>query len=212
MAKQHAAMIAAITRLNPYGMIEDGYSLLKEGDLVVRLNRDPSSQFIRYFNHQDKSFSHSGIVLYEHGYPFVYHIINGDENPDQKLRRDSLKQFCNPRRNVSFGIYRYNLSTKETCKLKNIIHEWYAKGLRFDSVFSLQSDDQMYCSEMVCKAVTGASDKRIEIRPIRLSMVEASFLSAYTRLPISYTNNLSIIPLDALYINPYCQLIKKYTY
>jgi hypothetical protein len=96
--------------------------------------------------------------------------------------------------------------------LKNIIHEWYAKGLRFDSVFSLQSDDQMYCSEMVCKAVTGASDKRIEIRPIRLSMVEASFLSAYTRLPISYTNNLSIIPLDALYINPYCQLIKKYTY
>jgi hypothetical protein len=212
MAKQHAATIEAITRLNPYGMIEDGYSLLKEGDLVVRMNRDPSSQFIKYFNQKDKSFSHSGIVLFDHGYPYVYHIINGEENPDQKIRKDSLKQFCSPRRNAGFGIYRYNMSAGEISKLKDIIHEWYAKGLRFDSLFSLKSDDRMYCSEMISKAVTIATGNRIVIAPIQLTMVEASFLTAYSHLPISYTTGLPIIPIDALYVNPNCRLVNKYDY
>jgi len=81
--EQHATMIAGITRMNPYGMIEEGRSLLKEGDLVVRLNRDPSSRFIKCFNHKDKNYSHCGIVLFEQGYPYVYHIIDGEENPVQ---------------------------------------------------------------------------------------------------------------------------------
>lgn len=211
-AENHAATMAAITRLNPYVMIEDGQSRLKEGDLVVRMNRDPSSRFIKYFNHKDKNFSHSGIVLFEHGYPYVYHIINGEENPDQKMRMDSLSQFCSPQRNLAFGIYRYNMSADEISKLKTIVHEWYVKGMRFDSLFSLQSDDRMYCSEMISKAVTGATDKRIRIESTQLTMVEASFLTTYSRLPISYTNGLPIIPIDALYMNPFCRLVKKYDY
>jgi Permuted papain-like amidase enzyme, YaeF/YiiX, C92 family len=211
-AEKHAATIAAITRMNPYGMIEDGQSRLREGDLVVRMNRDPSSRFIKYFNHKDKNFSHAGIVLFEHGYPYVYHIINGEENPDQKMRMDSLGHFSSPRRNVAYGIYRYDMSANEISKLKIIVHEWYAKGMRFDSLFSLKSDDRMYCSEMISKALTEATGKRITIEPIELTMVEASFLTAYSRLPISYTTGLPIIPIDALYVNPYCRLVKKYDY
>jgi len=211
-AENHAATIAAITRLNPYGMIEDGQSRLKEGDLVVRMNRDPSSRFIKYFNHKDKNYSHSGIVLFEYGYPYIYHNIDGEENPDKKMRRDSLSHFCNPRKNVAYGIYRYDMSVAEIYKLKDIIHNWYAKGLRFDSAFSLATDDKMYCSEMICKAVTEATGKRILIEPVRLNITEAGFLSAYAHLPISYTNGLPIIPIDALYVNPFCRLIKKYDY
>jgi len=211
-AEKHAATMAVITRLNPYGMIEDGQSRLKEGDLVVRMNRDPSSRFIKYFNHKDKNFSHAGIVLLEHGYPYVYHIINGEENPDQKMRMDSLGNFCSPRRNVAYGIYRYDMTAGEISKLKDLVHKWYAKGVRFDSLFSLPSDDRMYCSEMVSKAVTEATDKRISIEPICLNVVEAGFLTAYSRLPVSYTNGLPIIPIDALYTNPFCRLVKKYEY
>jgi hypothetical protein len=211
-AEKHAATMAAITRMNPYGMIEDGQSRLREGDLVVRMNRDPSSRFIKYFNHKDKKYSHSGIVLFEHGYPYVYHILNGEENPDQKIRMDSLSHFCSPKRNEAFGIYRYNMSADEISKLKIIVRKWYAKGIRFDSLFSLQSDDRMYCSEMISKAVTEATDKRILIEPFQLTMVEASFLTAYSRLPISYTTGLPIIPIDALYLNPFCRLVNKYDY
>lgn len=211
-AKQHAATIASITRLNPYGMIEDGQSRLKEGDLVVRMNRDPSSRFIKYFNHKDKSYSHSGVVLFENGYPYVYHVINGAENPDQKIRMDSLAQFCSPKRNLAFAVYRYNMSEKEIYRLKMIVHKWYEKGVRFDSLFSLSSDDRMYCSEMVSKSLAEATGNRIMIQPIRLTLAEASCLTAYSCLPLSYTNGLPVIPIDALYVNPFCRLIKKYDY
>jgi hypothetical protein len=74
------------------------------------------------------------------------------------------------------------------------------------------SDDRMYCSEMISKALTEATCKRITIESIQLTMVEASFLTAYSRLPISYTTGLPIIPIDALYVNPFCRLVKKYDY
>jgi hypothetical protein len=137
---------------------------------------------------------------------------SSEENPDEKMRKDSLSRFCNPRKNIAYGIYRYDMSTVEITRMKDIIHGWYAKGLRFDSAFSLATDDRMYCSEMISKAVTGASNKRIRIKPTQLTMVEASFLTAYTHLPLSYTNHLWILPIDALYVNPFCRLIKKYNY
>jgi hypothetical protein len=211
-AEQKAKAFARDHGMNPYSMIEEGRSLLKEGDLVVRMNRDPSSHFIQYFNHQDKSYSHSGIVLYENGYPYVYHIVDGAENPDGKLRMDSLSRFCDPRRNVAFGIFRYEMNSAEIERVKKLIHEWYKKALRFDTRFDLKTDDRMYCSEMISKALEDATNKRIAIRATRLSAVEASFLTAYSHLPFSYTNHLNIIPIDALYVNQFCRAIKKFSY
>jgi len=104
------------------------------------------------------------------------------------------------------------MSAGEIGKLKGIVHEWQAKGLRFDSAFSLASDDRMYCSEMISKAVTTATGKRIFIEPVELTMVEASFLTIHTHLPLAYTSHLRILPIDALYVNPFCRLIKKYDY
>ncbi len=204
--------INGITRMNPYTMIKEGESLLKEGDLLVRLNRDPSSRFIKCFNHRDKSYSHSGIVFFENGYPYVYHIVDGEENPDEKMRKDSLSRFCSPRKNIAYGIYRYDLSVVEINNMKNIIYAWYAGGLKFDGKFNLASDDRMYCSEMISKAVKKASINRIIIQPVEMSSIEAGILTAYTHLPFQYTNRLPIIPIDALYVNPFCHLVKKYNY
>jgi hypothetical protein len=211
-ADQKAKAFARTHPMDPYSMIEDGRSALKEGDLVVRMNRDPSSHFIKYFNHQDKSYSHSGIVLYQNGYPYVFHIVDGAENPDGKMRMDSLKLFCDPRKNDAFGIFRYEMNPAEIEKLKGIIHEWFTKAVRFDSRFDLKTDDRMYCSEMITKALAGATGKKILIRTTRLSAVEASFLTAYSHLPFEYTNHLNIIPIDALYVNPFCHPVKKYRY
>ena len=113
-------------------MIEEGHAFLREGDLVVRINHDPSSQFIKNFNRKDKSYSHAGIVLFKNGYPYVYHIVNGVENPGQKLRKESLTGFCNPRKNFGYGVFRYNLDSTELKKLKRIIGEWYSREVKFD--------------------------------------------------------------------------------
>ena len=210
--QEHMSKINGYYNMSPHAMIEEGRSLLKEGDLVVRLNRDPSSRFIKYFNHHDKSYSHSGIVLFDHGYPYVYHIIDGEENPDGKLRIDSLNRFCNSRKNIAYGIFRYEMSGAEIRKLKNVMNKYYAKGIQFDEAFNFTSDDKMYCSEMVSKALKDATGKRISIEPTQLSTIEAGFLSAYTHLPFSYTSKLKVISIDDLYANSFCHLVKRYTF
>ncbi len=210
--ERYSLSLAGTRPMSSYSMIDEGQSLLKEGDLLVRLNRDPSSGFIKYFNKKDKSYSHSGIVLFENGYPYVYHIVVGDENPGEKIKKDSLWQFCDPKRNSAFGIYRYELTTGEIKQLKDIVHGWYTAGISFDQSFNLATNDKMYCSEMVSKAVTAATHQRILFQPAPLTLAEAGLFSAYSRLPITYTTHLSIIPIDALYVNPFCHEVKKYSY
>lgn len=197
---------------DPYTMIHEGQALLKEGDLVVRLNQDPTSQFIKNFNRLDKSYSHAGIVLFENGYPYIFHIVNGEENPDEKLIKDSLSRFCNPRKNIAYGIFRYNMSIGEIKRLKELIHKWYAKGVHFDITFNLKTDDKMYCSEMIRKALARVTDKRILIGTTKLTDTEARVFSAYAHLPFDYTSKLEIVSIDNLYKNPSCHLIKEYNY
>ena len=201
-----------VIHINPFNLITEGQSLLKEGDLVVRLNRDPASQFIRNFNRHDKKYSHAGIVLFEQGYPYVYHIVNGEENPDERLRKDSLSRFCDPGINKAYGIFRYNLDSGELGKIKETIHSWYAKGVRFDSAFNLKTDDRMYCSEMISKALTRATHQRIQIETTKINTTEAMLFSEHAHLPFTYTSRLQIISIDDLYMNPYCHLIKGYSF
>jgi hypothetical protein len=200
------------SHINPYKMIDEGNGLLKEGDLVVRLNIEPSSEAIRQFNRTDKRYSHAGIVLFDEGTPFVYHIVNGCENPDEKLRKDSLTRFCDPRRNLAFGIYRYALTDTEIQNLKAIIHKWYKMGVKFDYRFDLATNDKMYCSEMVSKALTTATQNRITIETTKPTAIEAGFFSSYTHAPYRFVSKLKIVAIDNLYKRPYCHLIKEYNY
>jgi hypothetical protein len=210
--KKETIPVAANNYIDPYLMIREGQTLLKEGDLVVRLNQDPTSQFIKNLSRCDKKYSHAGIVLYENGYPYVYHIVSGEENPGEKLRKDSLSRFCNPRRNAAYGIYRYKTEPGEIKSLKSLVHNWYVKGVKFDTAFNLQTDDRMYCSEMISKLLAMATKKRILIETTKPTNTEARVFSTYMHLPLTYTSKLRIVSIDNLYTNPSCFLIKEYTY
>jgi hypothetical protein len=193
-------------------MIQQGEMLLKEGDLVVRMNQDPSSQFIKHFNRKDKSYSHSGIVLFENNYPYVYHIVSDDENPDGRLRKDSLSIYSNPRKNFGYGIYRYRMNAQEIKKLKQIIYKSYSQGIRFDSAFDLKTDNRMYCSEMIKKSIAKATDLRIKMETTRLTKREALIMSSQLHLPFSYVKSLELVAIDNLYTNPYCRLIQRFDF
>lgn len=210
--QQGTARGGVINPTDAFAMIHDGLGMLKEGDLVVRLNRDATSQFIKNFNRLDKSYSHAGIVFFENGYPYVYHIVNGEENPGEKLRKDSLSRFCNPRRNNAFGIFRYSLEPGEIQCLKHIYHNWYTKGVAFDSAFDLSTNNRMYCSEMIDKALATATKKRITIETTAVTATEARAFSIYMHLPMSYTSKLRIVSIDNLYENPYCHSIREYKF
>jgi hypothetical protein len=192
--------------------IQEGVTMLREGDLVMRSGNEFSSQVIREFCRTDKSYSHAGLVFFENGYPMIYHILPGDENPDEKLTRDSLMNFVPPRRNLGYAIYRYQLQPGELKELNTIVHGWYNKGVMFDSLLNLDNDDKLYCSELVYKAVKNATKGRITFNTTQATLPELQIYSRYTHVPISEIKRNECVAMDNLYLHPSCTLIKKFTF
>ena len=167
--------------------------LVKTGDLVVRTGKDFTSETMRLLSTKDKTYSHCGIASIEHDSLFVYHSIGGEWNPDEKLRRDPFEMFCNPYENRGFGIFRYKITPVEKIALVHVIHKLYNKKIMFDMQFNLATDDRMYCSEFVFKAIEQASNNKII-------------------LPTTTINKIKFIALDNLFINPFCTQIKRVIY
>jgi hypothetical protein len=195
-----------------YRQVDSAKALLHEGDLILRNGLEFSSQVVKQFNRKDKSFSHAGIILFRGSEPFVYHIVPGDENPDLRLRFDSLERFCNPRRNGGFALYRYALDSTEILTLKETILGWHRAGVLFDSTFNLQTDDRMYCSEMIKKGLARASGNRIIIATTKPTPEESAFFASNLRAPLSYVRSLQLVAIDDLFLNPHCRLVRRFNY
>ena len=136
--------------------VDSGITMLHNGDLVLRTGADVISYMLSQLNQVNKKYSHCGIVIIEHGYPFVYHSIGGEDNPNEKLRRDSASFFFSPANNMGFGIARFDADSVHINKLKQVVSRLYKEGPRFDMDFNLQSNDRLYCAEFVYKAVDEA--------------------------------------------------------
>lgn len=127
--------------------------LLKTGDLVVRRGDDMTSYMLARLNRHDTRYSHCGIAVVENGVPYVYHSIGGEDNPDQVIRKDKAVQWCSPANNLAFAIYRYSISDSNCRRVVQYIANEYRACKMFDMDFDLGTDDRLYCSEMIYKAI-----------------------------------------------------------
>ena len=169
------------------------HALLHSGDLIFRHGNGFISDAFRAFSVRDKKYSHAGIISIEANQVYVYHAIGGEENVSNKLKKNTLKEFCSSENAKSFGIYRYALSEAEKNQLGELVQGYYQKGLEFDLSFDLQSDDKMYCSEFIYKILTKVKSNK-------------------NFLPLSEVNGLKYVAIDDLYLNSACEPIYRFTY
>ena len=173
-----------------YALIRSAVPLVHNGDVIFRNGNDEVSQAARSMNRKDTSYSHCGLVFIEHDSVFVYHSLGGAYNPSQKLRRDPIDSFCDPRENNAFGIYRFSLKPAEQDSLRSIVSRYYRAGLKFDLFFNYQSDDVMYCSEFVFKSLNQARNRS---------------MTSYVRLDTMPYG----ITTDDIFLHPDCRPVKK---
>ncbi len=147
--------------------IDSAVSILKSGDILLRTGLGADSYMLAKMNQKDKTYSHCGIVLIENGYPFVYHAIGGEDNPDQRLRRDSASVFLSPLHNEGFGIVAFEFNNDEVHNLGEVVKEFYKARPKFDMNFDLKTDDALYCSEFVYKALNRAVGDTAYIKTTR---------------------------------------------
>ncbi len=185
---------------NPYPVndtiqkeIDSSKLLLKNGDVVFRRGNDVISHLFSEMNTQDKSFSHCGIAFEENGNWFVFHSIGGEDNPDEKLRKETFENFITPKDNIGFGICDFSFTSQETQLLKLIVDSFYKKEIPFDMQFDLKSNDKLYCAEMVAKA-------------IQLTLKNDSFFSMHS------INGFQFYSTDNIFTQEKAKLICKIDY
>jgi Permuted papain-like amidase enzyme, YaeF/YiiX, C92 family len=170
-----------------------GIAQLASGDIVLRMGLGADSRLLAGFNLKNKSYSHCGIVMIEDGYPFVYHSIGGEDNPDMRLRRDSASNFFSPAHNTAVAIVQYDLAPDKLSALRSIVREYYKLRPRFDLKFDLSTDDKLYCAEFVYKAVNKAAGNIAYIVPTQVA-------------------GLKYVSIDNLFINTHAHIVWQTVY
>ena len=166
---------------------------VRSADLILRTGKDYTSDLIKNISAHDKTYSHAGIANWENDTLFVYHAMGGEWNPDQKIRRDPFELFCNPYENRGFGIYRYHISESQQKNIIAFIQDCYHRNITFDMQFDLDTDNKMYCTELVYKAIKRATSDSIH-------------------LITSTESNRTFVSVDDLFINPFCSQIKRISF
>ncbi len=185
--------------------IEQGRSLLHHGDLVTRSDDDFESLSLQNFSKKDRTYSHSGMAFKEDNNWFIYHCIAGPENAGSHIKREPFDSFINPVKKTGFGIYRYQLSSTEIIKLHMVYKNYFDEKLPFDKSFNLQSDDSMYCSEIIFKSLRKVTNNRV--------ILPTSFITNFKpkatgmRFKNAFFKRFDYIGIDDLYINSFCTKI-----
>jgi hypothetical protein len=176
-----------------YGQMMEAFSQqLTTGDIVTRLGNDFISDALRKINTCDPSFSHCGFVKIENGYPFVYHAIGGEDNPDNELQRDSLHVFWSPKSNLAIGAFHTLLDTSQRVILSAYIDSCYAVKPKFDMAFDIYNNVRLYCSEFVVNGINRSHPLSENIQPQKIEdkylyTVDAAFCNKYVREIGRYT-------------------------
>ncbi len=143
-------------------------NLAETGDIITRTGNDFTSQSLRTLNRRSKLFSHCGLIRIENKEPVVYHILGGEWNPDQKILRQSVAAFCNPTENKGVGLFRLTADTSTKAKFLERLLVFQRQPVSFDMAFDLQTDDRLYCAELIAKSIEQADGSSFQFNRSRL--------------------------------------------
>lgn len=174
--------------------IDSCISLIQSGDLILRCGRDEISKFFCQLNTRDKKYSHCGTAVKTDSGVYIYHITGDADNVTGRMIYEPVFSFAHPKKNSKWAIVRYDFDSVTRWQFCKKVASFYTAKTVFDEQFDLQSDDKMYCSEMVYKAMLAATQDSLFI------------------LPTISVSGKPYIAVDNLSENKHCRTICEITY
>jgi len=168
-----------------------GLPVVQDGDIIFQTSR--SSQSVAVQRATGSPFSHMGLILYQHGKPYVFEAINRVQYTplDRWIARGNGGHFVVKRLKDAGRV----LNAQALQKLRAATVQF--QGRPYDLTFEW-SDDQVYCSELVWKLYDRALGVRIgELQ--RIKDFNLKDPSVRTKLRERYGDQ---IPLEELVISP----------
>lgn len=194
-------------------MIQEARQLIQSGDLVLRTGTDYASEQVKALSKQDQTYSHAGIALVNSGRVYIYHVEPDNQHIHDKVRKELLDSFCNPAKNLGFAVARYTLTDEQKAKLLAYMDKQYQQQVPFDKHFDLETDDQLYCSEMIKKGLAQATGNQIVVATDRITdRNKFKLIKRYFKLTEKQIVTHDLVPIDRLYLNPSCTVLKRYPF
>jgi hypothetical protein len=162
----------------------------KSGDIIFRDGRGFISNSFRRLSLSDPRYSHAGIIHLENDKVYVLHVIEGEENKNNRMRKDLLNDFCHSSQANSFAVYRTDLNAGQ---IDSMAMQYYKAGLEFDTKFELNTKEKMYCTEMVYNILCKISGKD-------------------NFLPLTVLSGIEYISCDNIYLSKHLSKIYSYEY
>lgn len=138
---------------------------IQNGDIILRKGNDELSQLFARLNKRNQRYSHCGIAHCTDSGVYVYNVISTAQNIEGKVLYEPISTFIQPRTNAAWAIVRYDLNEFQIAHLLQKIKVYAAEGVVFDKQFDLATNDKMYCSEMLYKAIIFTKQDSMFIEP-----------------------------------------------
>ncbi|MBJ2172788.1 hypothetical protein JBL43_00970 [Aureibaculum sp. A20] len=130
---------------------------LKSGDIVLRLGNGYFSDIFRSYASKEKKYSHVGVISIEDGITYVYHAEASELTGVGRVKKEVLESFL--KEIAIFDFYR--LEQLDTVKIAEFVKYHYKKRTPFDLDFNSDDDSEMYCSELVAKAINSLENNEL---------------------------------------------------
>jgi len=126
-------------------------SILQEGDLAFRRGYSIASRMVLAAD-KNGNYSHTGIIVYDSTGWKVIHAVPDEtdkENPEERIKKETLAQFYAPDRSLSGAIFRLDttLQIREIAAKK--AEELFRRRLLFDHNYDSEDSTKMYCTELL---------------------------------------------------------------
>lgn len=125
--------------------------------IIMRLGKGYFSNIFRKLSSEEKMFSHTGILYCsdKSNNSFnVFHIEANEFTGVGRVKNESFKDFVKELK--YYSIYKINSHDSIKIKIIESADLFYKNRVEFDLGFNLDSDDKLYCTELVAKAINKA--------------------------------------------------------
>ncbi len=130
-------------------------ALFRTGDILFVRGTSWRSRIVLLLDWADDDFSHVGLVRLVDRVPYIIHATPSpaERAPGGSVRVESLNEFLSPKRVTQAALYRLRSHSQRTAdSAASVAATYAAKKVPFDHEFSLSSDDELYCTELILRA------------------------------------------------------------
>lgn len=128
-------------------------ALLRDGDLVFRRGTDAVADAVA-LGSGGARFSHVGLLVLWQGAPWVVHAAPAEGAGPGGVALQPLAVFAAPGAASDAAVYRLRLSPAQRRQIR--AYALARRGVPFDGGLRYSSDDALYCTELVLKALAAA--------------------------------------------------------